>query len=77
MDATREPGTKLTFEEIAQLVKEDKYHYSSHAEERMAGRGLTDAQVKETILTGEVLETYTEDLRGWSYLILGFPERQP
>jgi len=43
----------------------------------MAARGITDAQVKETILTGEVLETYTEDVRGWSYLVLGFPQGQP
>ena len=42
----------------------------------MAERGITDAHVKEVILTGEVLETYTEDRRGWSYLVLGFPQEQ-
>lgn len=77
MDAAGTRGTGLTFEQIVQLVRGDKYHYSSHAEERMAGRGITDAQVKETILRGEVLETYTEDVRGWSYLVLGFPQGQP
>ena len=61
--------SSLTFEQLVQLVNEDKYHYSSHAEERMAERGLTDAQIKATVLTGAVLETYTEDLRGWSYLV--------
>jgi hypothetical protein len=66
-----------TFEEIVQLVVHDKYHYSGHAEERMAWRGITDAQVKDTILAGEVLETYTEDIRGRSYLVLGFPGGQP
>ena len=43
----------------------------------MAWRGITDAQVKDTILAGEVLETYTEDVRGQSYLVLGFPGGQP
>ncbi len=42
----------------------------------MAERGITDAHVKETVLTGEVLETYKEDARGLSYLVLGFPQGQ-
>lgn len=72
-----EPQIQFTLEQIVELVRRDKYHYSGHAEGRMAERGVTDAQVKETVLTGEVLETYTEDLRGWSYLVLGFPEGRP
>jgi hypothetical protein len=43
----------------------------------MAERGITDLQVKEAILAGRVLETYTDDARGWSYLVLGFPQGQP
>lgn len=70
-------GTKITFEQIVQLVREDKYHYSSHAEERMPERDITDAHVGETILSGTVLETYTEDIRGRSYLALGFPHGRP
>ena len=77
MDAAGTPGTIATFEQIVQLVQDDHYHYSSHAEERMAERNITDAYVKETILTGEVLEIYTEDVRGWSYLVLAFPGRGP
>jgi hypothetical protein len=77
MNAPEPLGAQLTFELIAQLVREDKYHYSSQAEERMAERGITDVQVKETILTGRVLETYTDDARGWSYLVLVVPHGQP
>lgn len=69
--------TQCTFEQIVEFVREDQYHYSSHAEERMAERGMTDVQVRETLLAGEIIEAYTEDLRGWSYLILGFPNGQP
>ena len=72
-----ERQTQFTLDQVVELVREEKYHYSGHAEGRMAERGITDAQVKETILTGEVLETYTEDPRGWSYLVLGFPMGQP
>src|SRR5712692_10679375 len=70
-------STNLTFEQIVQLVGGDHYHYSSHAEGRMVERSVTDAHVKATILTGQVLETYTDDARGWSYLVLGFPRGQP
>jgi hypothetical protein len=71
-----EPQTQLTFEQLTQLVINDAYHYSSHAEGRMAERGITDAHVKAVVLTGEVLETYKEDARGWSYLVLGFPQER-
>lgn len=77
MEALGAGGAGFTFQQIAQLVREDRYHYSSHAESRMAERGITDAQVKAAILGGEVLETYTDDARGLSYLALGFPEGQP
>lgn len=68
--------TQFSFEQIVELVREGRYHYSGHAEECMAERGVTDAQVRETIVTGEILESYVEDLRGWSYLVLGFPQGQ-
>ena len=56
---------------IRQLVKIGKYHYSNHAKDMMFERSIADAQVIETILKGEVLEAYTEDIRGNSYLVLG------
>ena len=62
---------------LTEVMYRKSQHYSSPAEERMAERGITDVQVKETILTGRVLETYTDDARGWSYLVLGFPLGQP
>lgn len=37
----------------------------------MFERSISEAQVVETILKGEILEIYTEDIRGKSYLILG------
>jgi hypothetical protein len=63
-----------TLEELRQLVVADNYHYSSHAEDKIAECNVTDREVREVVLSGEVLETYTEDARGWSYLLLGFPK---
>lgn len=77
MEAAGNGGSAITFEQIIELVRQDKYQYSSHAEGRMAERDITDAQLKATLLGGEVLETYIEDPRGRSYLVLGFPGGQP
>ena len=56
---------------IKALVRRGKYHYSSHAKDMMFERFISDAKVAKTILEGEILETYSEDIRGKSYLILG------
>lgn len=61
----------MKLENIRQLVEEDKYDYSNHAQEALAGREILDIQVKSALLNGKLLETYAEDVRGKSYLILG------
>jgi hypothetical protein len=66
----------MKLEDIMQLVKEDKYDYSNHAQEALAEREILDIQVKRAILHGKLLETYTEDIRDKSYLILG-GEKKP
>jgi hypothetical protein len=50
MEAIGTGGTGFTFQQVAQLVREDRYHYSSHAESRMAEWGITDAQVKAAVM---------------------------
>ena len=61
----------MEFEDLQKLAFQDKYHYSSHADEKMAERNISDEQVKRAFLGGEVLETYKEDIRGKCYLVLG------
>lgn len=56
---------------IKKLVKQGKYHYSDHAIEMIFERVISEASVVRAILEGEVLETYIEDVRGKSYLVLG------
>lgn len=61
----------MEFNDLQKLVTKDKYHYSSHADEKMAERNILDIQIKKAILEGEVLEIYKEDTRGKCYLVLG------
>ena len=61
----------MDIESIRNLIKQGKYQYSNHTKDMMFERSISDAQVVETVLKGEVLEINTEDIRGKSYLILG------
>lgn len=56
---------------IKKLIRQGKYHYSNHAKEMMFERSITEAQVAAVVLRGEILETYTGDTRGCSYLLCG------
>jgi hypothetical protein len=73
MDKDNHPTSTKTLGEIRELVGAGKYHYSTHAGTKVLKLGITDEAVKEVVLTGELLEHYTEDARGWAYLVLGFP----
>lgn len=61
----------MDIEAIRKLIKQGNYHYSNHAKNMMFERSIFEAQVVETVLKGEILETYTQDIRGKSYLVLG------
>lgn len=61
----------MDIETIKKLVKQGKYHYSSHAKDMMFDRSIQETSVVKAVLEGDVLETYTEDIRGKSYLMLG------
>ena len=61
----------MDIENIRKLIKQGKYHYSNHAKEMMFDRLISETQITESVLKGEILETYTQDIRGKSYLILG------
>lgn len=61
----------MDIENIKKFIKQGKYQYSNHAKEMMFTRYISESRVVESVLKGEVLETYTQDVRGKSYLILG------
>lgn len=60
-------------ESIQKRVSEARYSVRSHAVAHMFKEGFDEDDVVEAILTGRVLEVYSEACRG---LILGFPTRQ-
>lgn len=61
----------MELEKIRELIKRGKYHYSGHAKDMMFERLIPESQAINAVLNGEALETYTQDIRSKSYLILG------
>ncbi len=62
---------------IKQYVSSGKYVISRHADNERKADGLMIAEVKDALLTGEVLEQYSDTGRGESCLIVGFRGQVP
>ena len=58
--------------EIRKDVKKSEYRFTSHAIERCIERDIPPDEVKEVILSGEIIEDYPHDKYGASCLIRGF-----
>jgi len=58
-------------ESITHKVRQGRYHLTIHAFERCAERGISPDEIKEVILSDEIIETYPEDKYGPSCLIYG------
>jgi len=67
----------MDIKEIEKCVRNGRYMYSLHAEIKRKGEKLTFAQVKEALLSGEILEQYPDTGRGESCLVVGFAEKTP
>lgn len=61
----------MTFEEIKRLIREGKYLFSAHAGEERTKDELSEEEVIESVLSGEVLEERLDDPRGESRLVAG------
>ena len=59
----------MDIEIIKQLVREDQYLYSVHAEIERKADELTFMQIEEALLSGKILEEYADTGRGESCLI--------
>lgn len=62
---------KKTIDKLRQLVREQRYTISSHANEEMSDDELTALDVEQTILTGKIKKRFTRDPRGIRYEIVG------
>ncbi len=67
----------MDIEVIKAKITARQYLYSRHAERKRNVENLTFAQVKEALLSGQILEEYPDTGRGESCLIAGFSGQVP
>jgi hypothetical protein len=67
----------MDIEQIKAKVRVNQYVYSHHAEVERRAEDLTIAQVEEALLSGKILERYSDTGRGESCLIVGFAGQVP
>ncbi|MBO4853443.1 MAG: DUF4258 domain-containing protein [Schwartzia sp.] len=61
----------IVLEELTALCRQGKIQWTSHVQQRIAQRGIKRQEVKEAIITGEIIEEYPTDYPFPSCLILG------
>ena len=62
---------------IKELIRQRRVIWKRHVLERMLERGLTRSIVLEAVLTGELIEDYSEDRPLPSGLFLGWQGKKP
>ena len=63
-------------ERIKKQVKAGDYRFTVHGFERCVERRISPKEVKDTILSGQIIEEYSEDKYGSSCLICGLGEER-
>jgi hypothetical protein len=61
---------------IQEKVQKGEYYWRQHAVERSVEREVTEEEIAEVILHGEIIEEYPEDKYGPSCLIFGRTGRE-
>ena len=64
-------------EKIDVLVESGQIEWKKHALQRMFERAISRAEVKKTIVNGEVIEVYEEDYPFPSFLIANINSEKP
>lgn len=67
----------MYIEEIRKKVYSKEYIISEHAERERQAEDIELKDIKESILTGEIIEDYPNDPRGQSCLVLGYAGEKP
>ena len=65
----------INLEWIVSKVTTDDYIFSQHADEERMNDNLMISEIEESIMGGSILESYPEDKRGSSCLIVGFTKQ--
>jgi hypothetical protein len=67
----------MKIEEIKDKIKQEKYEISFHAEKERYAEDITISDLENAFANGEILESYPDDPRGSSCLILGYSRSMP
>ena len=62
----------ISMDWIVSKVKNDDYLFSKHADDERLDDNLMLFEIQEAILDGNILESYPNDNRGSSCLVVGF-----
>lgn len=67
-------GPLIDLEVFTGLVRDGRYRLTLHAEGEREADHITAREIKEALLSNqaEIIERYPDDLRGPSFLVLGF-----
>jgi hypothetical protein len=57
--------------DVRRAFIENKFRYTKHGTEQRINRHITGEDIKQAILTGEIIENYPTDKYGPSYLVYG------
>jgi len=71
------PAMPLTPEFIRSEIASQRYQISLHADDERLADGLMIAEIESVLADCRVIETYPEDPRGESCLVLGFVKNRP
>lgn len=64
-------ATEIDLELIKDCARQNQLWFTNHAVKRMLERVISDTEVQEAIIQGEIIERYPEDKYGPSCLIYG------
>ena len=62
----------MTINWIVSQVKKSSYILSKHADDERLDDNLMISEIEEAIFSGSILESYPNDKRGYSCLVVGF-----
>jgi hypothetical protein len=62
---------------VRTLIQNGNYELSKHAEREREADRISMQELEAALVDCEIIEDYPEDLRGPSFLVLGFSEERP
>lgn len=67
----------MDIKKVAELAKQDRFAVKKHAAIRMKQRSITVDDIKEALLSAQIVETYEDDYPFSSCLLLGYSNKKP